>query len=97
MPGLEPYIDTLLQKYADVFSEPLGLPLNRGIQHADNLVENIISPFHPMYRLSPEKQQALVRHVTDVLKKEMIEPSSSYGSPILSVQKKSESCHGDWQ
>lgn len=92
MPELEPYIDTIHQKYADVFSEPSGLPPDRGIQDADDLVENVIPPFHHIHRLSPEEQREVIRHVTDVLKQQLIEPSSSYGSPILSVQKKSGSC-----
>jgi len=95
MPELEAYIDTICEKYADVFSEPSSLPPDRGIQHASNLVENatqlipMIPPFQRMYRLSPEEQQEVVRHVSDLLKTGLVEPSTlSYGSPIF-VKKKS--------
>ncbi len=46
MPELEAYIDTIREKYAAVFSKPSGLPPDRGIQHASNLVENAFHPFN---------------------------------------------------
>ncbi len=89
-PELKAYIDTTREKYADVFSEPSGLPPDRGIPHAINLVKNAIPPCSRLYRLSPEEQREVVRLVTGLLKTGLIEPStSSYGSPILFVKKKS--------
>lgn len=84
MPELKAYIDPIHEKYADVFKEPSGLPPDRDIPHAVNLVENAVPPFQCMYRLSPEEHWEVIRHITDLVRKRLIEPStSSYGSPIL--------------
>ena len=43
-----------------------------------------------MYRLAPSELQEVQRQITDLLSKQLIEPSTSpYGAPILFVEKKS--------
>jgi len=87
---LKDYIKTAREKFSDVFKEPSGLPPDRGIQHVISLEPDSQPPFQRMYRLFPEEQVEVHRQVTDLLKKQLIEPSkSSYGSPVLFVKKKS--------
>ena len=86
---LHAHVDTLKQQYADVFAEPSGLPPDRGVEHVIPLLPDSQPPFQRMYRLSPTKLQEVQRQVTDLLAKQLIEPSTSpYGAPILFVEKK---------
>lgn len=94
VPELQDYVATVREKFADVFKEPSALPPDRGIHHVIPLEPDSQPPFQPMYRLSPEEQKEVHRQIPDLLKKKLIEPStSSYGSPILFVKKKSGELH----
>ena len=83
------HIDALKQQYSDVFAEPSGLPPDRGVEHVIPLLPDSQPPFQRMYRLAPSELQEVQRQVTDLLAKQLIEPSTSpFGAPILFVEKK---------
>ena len=83
------HVDTLRQQYADVFAEPSGLPPDRGVKHVVPLVPDSQPPFQRMYRLAPSELKEVQRQITDLLAKQLIEPSTSpFGAPILFVEKK---------
>ena len=88
-PELAEQITALQQQYNTVFAEPSGLPPDRGIEHVIPLLPDSQPPFQRMYRLSPSELQEVRRNVTELLRKDLIEPSvSSFGAPILFVEKK---------
>lgn len=83
------HVGTLKQQYPDVFAEPSGLPPDRGMEHVIPLLPDSQPPFQRMHRLVPSELQEVQRQVTDLLAKQLIEPSSShYGAPVLFVEKK---------
>ena len=50
-------------------------------------------PFKRMYHLSSPELQGVKRQVTELLQKQLIEPSvSPFGAPILFALKKGETC-----
>ena len=87
---------------ADVFAEPSGLPPDRNIKHVIPLEPDAQPPFMHMYRLSPSELLIieLKRQVTELLQKQLIDPSKAssdrsvspyafpYGAPLLCVLKK---------
>ena len=86
---LHKHIDSLQHDFADVFQAPSGLPPDRGVEHVIPLLPDSQPPFQRMYRLSPSELQEVQRQITDLLSKQLIEPSvSPYGAPILFVEKK---------
>ena len=86
---LHKHIDSLQQDFADVFAPPSGLPPDRGVEHVIPLLPDSQPPFQRMYRLAPSELQEVQRQITDLLSKQLIEPSTSpYGASILFVEKK---------
>ncbi len=82
-------LDGIKSQFADVFAEPSGLPPDRGIEHVIPLEPDAQPPFKRMYRLSPSELVEVKRQVTELLQKQLIEPSvSPYGAPLLSVLRK---------
>ena len=72
-----------------MFAEPSGLPPDRGIEHVIPLNPDAEPPFKRMYCLSPSELQEVKRQVTELLQKQLVEPSvSPFGAPILFVLKK---------
>ena len=91
--NLHKHIDTLQHDFADVFATPSGLPPDRGVEHVIPLLPNSQPPFQRMCRLSPSELQEVQRQITELLSKQLIEPSTSpYGAPVLFVEKKT----GGW-
>ena len=83
------HIDALQQQYFDVFAESSGLPLDLRVEHVISLLPDSQPPFQQMYKLTSSALQELQRQVTDLLAKQLIEPSTSpFGAPILLVEKK---------
>ncbi len=82
-------MSALLTEYADVFKELEGMPQEReGITHTIPLVPDTQPPSKRMYRLSPLEKEECKRQITELLKQELIEPSSSpYGAPVIFVKK----------
>ena len=82
-------LDGIKSQFADVFAEPSGLPPDRGVEHVIPLEPGAQPPFKRMYRLSPSELIEVKRQVTELLQKQLIEPSvSPYGAPLLFVLKK---------
>ena len=82
-------IASLRQQYADIFEPPKGLPPDRGIEHVIPTLPDAQPPFMRMYRLSPAELAEVKSKVHDLLKRGLIEPSTSaYGAPILFFKKK---------
>ena len=87
--ALSGQLDDLIAQFADIVAEPSGLPPDRGIEHVIPLEYGAEPPFKRMYRLSPAELIEVKRQVTELLQKQLIEPSvSPYGAPILFVLKK---------
>ena len=60
-----------------------------GVQHVIHLLPNSQPLFQQMYRLAPSELQEVQRQVTDLLAKQLIEPSTSpFDAPIFFVEKK---------
>ncbi len=82
-------LDGIKSQFADVFAEPSGLPPDRGIEHVIPLEPDAQPPFKRMYRLSPSELIEVKRQVTELLQKQLIEPSvKSIWSPITLCTKK---------
>ncbi len=84
-------LDGIKSQFAAVFAEPSGLPPgrpDRGIEHVIPLEPDAPPPFKRLYRLSPSELIEAKRQVTELLQKQLIEPSvSPYGAPLLFVLK----------
>ncbi len=81
-------LKTLLLRYVDIFAlDEDELGFSDRVQHEINLVEDV--PISQPYRRIPPTQYSEVReHITKLLKKGVIKPSSSaYASPIVLVRK----------
>ena len=86
---LSQQLDSVETDFADVFAEPSGLPPDRGIEHVIALEPDAQPPFKRMYRLSPSELVGVKRQATELLQKQLIEPSvSPCGAPLLFVLKK---------
>ena len=90
-PLIDEKMQKLLQEYADVFSDdlPPGLPLERAITHAIDLVEGSKPLSKPPYLLNASEASKVERQLADYLQCGFIQPSQSlWASPILMVKKK---------
>ena len=82
---------TLIEDFKDVFANelPEGVPQDRNAFETIPIEPNSEPPFRHMYRLNPQEREEVTKQVTELLKKGLIEPSTSpYGAPILFVTKK---------
>jgi hypothetical protein len=93
-PEIPPAITTLIDQYADIFSEPSGIPPVRSHTHTIPLLPGV-QPFRLRpYRYTPSQKDEIEKQVTHLLKTNMIKESSSpFASPALLVKKKS----GEWR
>jgi hypothetical protein len=81
----------LLKEYEDVFKLelPHGLPPERNVGHSIPVEPAAPPPFWPIYWLSLVEQAEVKSKLTNILKKGLVEPSTSlYGTPIQFVGKK---------
>jgi hypothetical protein len=84
----------VVNQYDDMFKEPKGLPLKRGIQHEIQLQQDCPLPNIGMYRMSVMENAEIKKQIQELLDKGVIVPSSSpCGSPIVLVPKKD----GTWR
>lgn len=87
-------IQSVLQQYTDVFSEPQALPPSREYDHAISLVPGAAPINARPYRYSPLHKDEIERQVHAMLQAGLIVPSMSpFASPVLLVQKKD----GTWR
>ena len=97
---IEVEVDTLcerlpiLSKYRSLFFPVIGHPPSRKIEHNIILKTNTVPVKHSPYPLSPDKRDAMISQVSELLSNDAIEPSeSSWSSPLLFVKKKD----GGWR
>ncbi|KAI3739961.1 hypothetical protein L2E82_30375 [Cichorium intybus] len=80
----------IVNEYPDVFPEELpGLPPDRQIEFAIELVPGAAPVARAPYRLAPSEMEELRKQLEELLDRGFIKPSSSpWGAPILFVKKK---------
>jgi hypothetical protein len=89
-----PAIQMVLTEFADVFTEPEGLPPHRLYDHAITLEPDARPPNSKPYRYSPLQKDEIERQVTEMLRSGIISHSMSpYAAPVLLVKKKD----GSWR
>lgn len=87
-------IQQLLDDYADIFTEPHGLPPRRECDHRIPLVAGAQPINSRPYRHKPELKTEIERQVTELLDSGVIQKSSSpFSSPAILVKKKD----GTWR
>ncbi|GBG61904.1 hypothetical protein CBR_g26068 [Chara braunii] len=80
-----------LVPYEDVFQAPAGVIPDQPIRHGITLKDGAVPPRGCIYHMSEEELQVLRAQLDDLLAKGWIRPScSSYGAPVLFVQKKNK-------
>jgi hypothetical protein len=67
----------LLQEFADVFTQPTGLPPSRSIEHKIDLIPGASLPNAPSYRLAPREATEIECQIGQFLNSGHIQPSSS--------------------
>ena len=82
-------LQQILDKYACVFSQPVGLPPSRLDGHHIPLLPGSIPPKISPYRYSFQQKKEIEILIWDLLKQGVILPStSSFSSPLLLSNKK---------
>ena len=85
-PGQKEQLDSLLRKYAHLFDGTLGS--TSVVKHKINTGDRGPVYVRP-YRVPPAKQSMIDEHITDMLEKQIILPSSSaWNSPIVLTKRK---------
>lgn len=89
---IDPRIQVVLSKFADLFSEPVGLPPSRHCDHSIPLVPGA-NPFTVRpYRYPPALKDEIEKQVQEMLAQGVIQKSRSpFASPVLLVKKKDRS------
>lgn len=87
--GPSPAIKALQDRFQVVFTEGgVGLPPDRKLVHTIPTEPGAEPPYRPLYRLSPKEMAEVERQVKELLRRGLIEPSTSpHGAPILFVDK----------
>lgn len=87
-------IQQLIDKFADLFAEPTGIPPSRSMTHTIPLMLGT-QPFRLRpYRYTPSQKDEIEQQVAHLLKTNMIQKSSGpFASPVLLVKKKT----GEWR
>lgn len=82
-------VQSLLNSFSSVFSEPVGLPPKRQVSHSIPLVTGARPVQIRPYRFAPELKDEIEKQVEEMLKSGVIRPSdSSFASPLIMVEKK---------
>jgi hypothetical protein len=90
-PELHPRIQLLLQHYASVFADPVGLPPSRDCDHVIPLIQGAQPVSVKAYRYPPQLKDEIERQITTMLQQGVIQKSNSlYASPVLLVKKKDD-------
>lgn len=85
---MPPEVRAILDKFASVFSAPVGLPLRRRYDHHIPLILGARPVSVRPYRVAPELKTEIERQVQEMLDQGVITHSSSaFGSPVLLVKK----------
>jgi hypothetical protein len=85
----DPRLVTILLQFAELFSEPVGLPPNRQCDHAIPLIDGAQPCNVKPYRYPPLLKDEIEKQVKDMLEQGVIQKShNSFASPVLLVKKK---------
>ncbi|KAJ3687260.1 hypothetical protein LUZ61_016424 [Rhynchospora tenuis] len=91
---VHPELSAVLEQYQAVFEEPTALPPRRAVDHAVPLLPDSKLINQRPYRYSYFQKVEIEKIVTELLKNQLIQPSSSpFASPVLLVKKKD----GTWR
>jgi hypothetical protein len=83
-----PEVQSILEKYADVFAAPTGLPPRRPYDHKIPLVPGAQPVSVRPYHVAPELKDELERQVKELLAQGVITHSNSaFSSPVILVKK----------
>lgn len=86
---VHPAVSELLQEFESVFAPPVGYPPAQPSDHAIPLIPGASPMQVRPYRYPPAVTNEIERHVTDMLKSGIIQPSNSpFSSFVLLVKKK---------
>jgi hypothetical protein len=81
-------LETILLQFAELFSEPVGLPPSRQCDHAIPLIDGAQPCNVKPYRYPPLLKDEIEKQVKDMLEQGVIQKShSSFASPVLLVKK----------
>ena len=85
----------LLEQYQDIFSTgEMDIGLTDLVKHDIPVLPGTVPIKQPPHRLGPEKEAEVEKQVADMLKKGLIEPTTSaWSSPVVLVRKKD----GSWR
>eukprot|EP00253_Pinus_taeda_P007128 PITA_07128 len=87
-----PSMAPLLHEFANVFTEPTGLPPARSVEHHIDLIPGASLPNAPSYRLAPREATEIECQIEELLTSGHIQPSSSpCASPAFIIPKKDTS------
>jgi hypothetical protein len=82
-------LSSLLEQFQDIFTEPVGLPPKRDLDHSIPLLPGAIPPNIRPYRMSHSQKNIIETLVKQMLQNKEIRPNTSpYSSPIILVKKK---------
>jgi hypothetical protein len=89
-----PFIEPLLQEFADVFTTSTSLPPQREHDHGIPLKSDTRPPNIRPYRVPHQQKDEVEKLIQSMLKDELFNPNSSpYSSPAILVRKKD----GSWR
>ncbi|GAA0158057.1 hypothetical protein LIER_15179 [Lithospermum erythrorhizon] len=89
-----PNIIPLLQKFPDLFTNPIELPPSRNVNHTITLKPDAVARKFPPYRHSYSQKQEIEKIIAELLKSGFIQTSQSvFSSHVILVKKKD----GTWK
>eukprot|EP00253_Pinus_taeda_P006928 PITA_06928 len=77
-------MDKVVEEYEDIFTSPVGVPLQCQVKHSIDLTPGVLLANGPIYRCSFMENDKIKRKIQELLHKGHIQPSSfPCGSPIV--------------
>ena len=78
-----------MQEFSDLFTEPMGLPPTREVDHDITLKEGTEPINVRPYKYTHYQKNEIEKQVEDMLRSGLVRPSTShFSSPVLLVKKK---------
>jgi hypothetical protein len=89
---IHPQVQSLIDKFSQLYAEPSTLPPRSNCDHSIPLVPGAQLVCIRQYRYSPKLKFVIEAQVSELLRTRMIRPSCSpFSSPVLLVKKKDQS------